>query len=74
VSDYATLTYQTRDRKAYLTLDRPERLNAIDDVMPAEIRKAVEQANDDDDVRVIVPAGRRPRVLRRLRPQAVRRG
>jgi enoyl-CoA hydratase len=57
VSDYATLTYQTRDRKAYLTLDRPERLNAIDDVMPAEIRKAVEQANDDDDVRVIVLQG-----------------
>ena len=57
MSDYTTLTYETRDRKAYLTLDRPERLNAIDDAMPAEIRAAVEQANDDDDVRVIVLQG-----------------
>jgi enoyl-CoA hydratase len=57
MSDYTTLTYATRDRKAYLTLDRPERLNAIDDAMPAEIRAAVEQANDDDEVRVIVLQG-----------------
>lgn len=57
MSAYSTLTYETRDRKAYLSLDRPERLNAIDDVMPAEIRAAVEQANDDDKVRVIVLQG-----------------
>lgn len=55
--DYATLTYETRDRKAYVTLNRPERLNAIDDVMPGEIRAAVERANDDDEVRVIVLTG-----------------
>ena len=54
---YTTLTYDVRDAKAYVTLNRPERLNAIDDVMPGEIRAAVEQANADDDVRVIVVAG-----------------
>ena len=32
-----TVLYETRDRKAYLTLNRPERLNAIDDAMPGEI-------------------------------------
>lgn len=57
MSAYSTLTYETRDRKAYLSLDRPERLNAIDDVMPVEIRAAVERANDDDEVRVIVLQG-----------------
>jgi enoyl-CoA hydratase len=57
VAEYATLTYTTRDRKAYVTLNRPERLNAIDDSMPAEIRAAVERANADDDVRVIVLQG-----------------
>lgn len=57
MGDYATLTYATRGRKAYLTLDRPERLNAIDDAMPAEIRAAVERANAEDDVRVIVLSG-----------------
>ncbi|MEV6913276.1 crotonase/enoyl-CoA hydratase family protein [Amycolatopsis sp. NPDC051071] len=52
-----TLTYRVEDRKAYLTLNRPERLNAINDVMPGEIRQAVERANEDDDVRVIVVQG-----------------
>ncbi|MFC4944144.1 crotonase/enoyl-CoA hydratase family protein [Pseudonocardia sp. GCM10023141] len=55
--DFTTLTYESRDGKAYLTLNRPERLNAINDVMPAEIRAAVERANDDDAVRVIVLQG-----------------
>ncbi len=57
MSTYTTLTYEVRDAKAYLTLNRPERLNAIDDVMPGEIRSAVEQANADDRVRVIVVGG-----------------
>lgn len=54
---FATLTYETRDRKAYLTLQRPERLNAIDERMPSEIRLAVERANDDGAVHVIVLRG-----------------
>ena len=57
MTTYTTLTYEVRGAKAYLTLNRPERLNAIDDVMPGEIRAAVEQANADDGVRVIVVAG-----------------
>ncbi|KZB83765.1 crotonase/enoyl-CoA hydratase family protein [Amycolatopsis regifaucium] len=54
---FETLTYRVEDRKAYLTLNRPERLNAINDVMPGEIRRAVERANEDDAVRVIVVRG-----------------
>ena len=54
---FSTLNYEVRDAKAYLTLNRPERLNAINDAMPGEIRAAVEQANDDADVRVIVVQG-----------------
>jgi enoyl-CoA hydratase/carnithine racemase len=57
VPEYATLTYETRDRKAYISLNRPERLNAIDDVMPGEIRDTVERANADETVRVIVLQG-----------------
>ena len=57
MTTFTTLTYDVRDAKAYLTLNRPERLNAIDDVMPGEIRAAVELANDDDSVRVIVIGG-----------------
>ena len=54
---YTTLTYGKDDRVARITLNRPERLNAINDAMPGEIRRAVEQANADDGVHVIVLQG-----------------
>src|SRR5438045_4736044 len=54
---FTTLSYDVRDAKAYLTLNRPERLNAINDEMPGEIRAAVDKANSDDNVRVIVVQG-----------------
>jgi enoyl-CoA hydratase len=57
MTDFSTLMYQARDAKAYITLNRPERLNAINDDMPREIRAAVERANSDDTVRVIVLQG-----------------
>ncbi|MES2929928.1 MAG: crotonase/enoyl-CoA hydratase family protein [Pseudomonadota bacterium] len=44
-------------RIARLLLNRPERLNAISDEMPREIRAAVEWANTDDEVHVIVVEG-----------------
>ncbi len=44
-------------RVARLLLNRPERLNAINDQMPSEIRAAVEWANADDEVHVIVVEG-----------------
>ena len=56
-STFRTLTYETRDRKAYITLNRPERLNAIDRYMPGDIAEAVEKANDDPKVHVIVLQG-----------------
>jgi enoyl-CoA hydratase len=52
-----TLRYETRDRRAYITLNRPERLNAITTEMGREIADAVARANDDDAVRVIVMQG-----------------
>jgi len=54
---YTTLKYAITGRVARITLNRPARLNAIDDKMPREIRRAVEAANDDDKVHVIVLAG-----------------
>jgi enoyl-CoA hydratase len=52
-----TLTYTVDDRIARITLNRPERLNAITAAMPGEIRGAVEAANLDERVHVIVLAG-----------------
>jgi enoyl-CoA hydratase len=54
---YDTLLYEVSDRVATITLNRPERLNAINDVMPGEIRRAVEEATGDEDVHVIVITG-----------------
>ena len=54
---YKTLKCSVAGRIARITLNRPARLNAIDDRMPREIRRAVEAANDDDRVHVIVLAG-----------------
>lgn len=55
--EFTSLRYEARERKAYITLDRPERLNAIDARMPGEIAAAVERANDDPSVHVIVLGG-----------------
>ncbi|MEQ8662598.1 MAG: crotonase/enoyl-CoA hydratase family protein [Gammaproteobacteria bacterium] len=53
-----TLTRDTaNDRVARITFNRPERLNAITDETPGEIRAAVELANADDGIHVIVLAG-----------------
>ena len=55
--DFETLRYRVADRKAYVTLNRPERLNAITGEMAAELARAVELANQDPDVHVIVLSG-----------------
>lgn len=54
---FTSLTYETAGRIARITLNRPERLNAIDEKMPGEIRAAVERANADDGIHVIVLQG-----------------
>lgn len=57
---YTTLTIEQdaiSPRIARLLLNRPERLNAINDAMPGEIRAAVEWANANAEVHVIVVEG-----------------
>ena len=53
----STVLYSVEGRVATLTLNRPERLNAIDDRMPGDIEAAVARANADDAVHVIVLTG-----------------
>eukprot|EP01062_Namystynia_karyoxenos_P063866 TRINITY_DN56664_c0_g1_i1.p1 TRINITY_DN56664_c0_g1~~TRINITY_DN56664_c0_g1_i1.p1 ORF type:complete len:308 (+),score=80.76 TRINITY_DN56664_c0_g1_i1:83-1006(+) len=52
-----SLRYDVEGRVATITLNRPQRLNAISPSMPADIARAVDQANYDDDVHVIVLTG-----------------
>jgi len=52
-----TLRYDISGRIARITLDRPERANAITLDMPRELAECVEEANLDPEVRVIALAG-----------------
>src|SRR2546425_1109068 len=53
----STVLYERDGRIARITLNRPEKLNAINDAMPQELRAAVAEANRDDAVHVIVLTG-----------------
>jgi len=55
--DYRTLHYAIDGRVATITLDRPGRMNAINLEMPGEIADAVDRANRDDAVHVVVLTG-----------------
>ncbi|MBL8317945.1 MAG: crotonase/enoyl-CoA hydratase family protein [Burkholderiaceae bacterium] len=60
MSDFKTLLVRQQSgqpRIARITLNRPERLNAISQGMPAEIRAAVQWAESNADVHVIVLDG-----------------
>ena len=54
---FETISYASEGRIARITLNRPERLNAIVPAMPREIRLAVERANADDGIHVIILQG-----------------
>jgi enoyl-CoA hydratase len=52
-----TLTYESSDRVARITLDRPDRGNGITPRMPVELADCVERANLDPAVHAIALAG-----------------
>jgi len=55
---YKTIVYEKRPPVAYVTLNRPEKLNAISSDMRAELRDALTDAGwDDKEIKVIVLKG-----------------
>ena len=71
---YQQILYDVKDRIATITLNRPEQLNAWTDVMAEEVWQATHAADADENVRVIVLTGCRPRVLRRRRHHRIQDG
>ena len=57
-ADYPTLTYEVDERVARITFNRPEHGNAITADTPRDIAAAVERADLDPRVHVIVVSGR----------------
>ena len=55
--NFGTVLYESKERVATITLNRPERFNAISETMPEDIAKAFGHANNDDSVHVVVLTG-----------------
>ena len=49
-----TVLYETRDHVAYITLNKPDKLNALDDAMLDAVVDGVRRAELDDDVKCVV--------------------
>src|SRR5512135_3301592 len=54
---YEQILYDTADRIATITLNRPDRMNAMPPRMIGEIHDALHEADRDDDVRVVIVTG-----------------
>jgi enoyl-CoA hydratase len=55
-----TVLYESDGRIGRVTLNRPEAMNAINHELPLDLAEAVRQANDDQNVHVIVLSGNGP--------------
>ncbi|MCW2916804.1 MAG: enoyl-CoA hydratase/isomerase family protein [Actinomycetia bacterium] len=55
--DFTTLRYEEREGVAWVTLDRPEVLNAFDMVMMRELHECWRGLRDNDEVRAVVLTG-----------------
>ena len=57
VADYETITLERRDHVGVLTLNRPDRLNAINPTMMRELAQTIATVKADDEIRVLVVTG-----------------
>ncbi len=55
--NFGDVLYESKERVATITLNRPERFNAINETMPDGIAAAFEYANNDDSVHVVILTG-----------------
>ena len=54
---FETIEYKTREGVAYVTLDRPKKLNAMNEQLHQELGEAWDRVRDDDTVRVAILSG-----------------
>lgn len=55
--DFEQIRYEVADGVLTVTLNRPDRLNAFTETMGRELIAALDQADADDDVRVVIVTG-----------------
>jgi enoyl-CoA hydratase/carnithine racemase len=54
---YEAILFEKRQNIGILTLNKPERLNAIGPALRAEVHACVAEAHKDDDIRVLIVTG-----------------
>jgi 2-(1,2-epoxy-1,2-dihydrophenyl)acetyl-CoA isomerase len=57
MTTYQCLLYEVKDGVATLTMNRPERLNALGDTLREDLQDAVTRASADPEVRVMIVTG-----------------
>ena len=55
--DYEAINYEVEDDILIITLNRPEKLNALNGTMSSEILDALDRADSDDNVKAIIFTG-----------------
>lgn len=60
---YSTLLYGLRDGIAVITVNRPDKLNALNDTVITELGVAIDAARDDDTVRGVILTGAGPKAF-----------
>lgn len=55
--DLATVLYDVDGGVAHITLNRPEKRNALNEELIAALKDALRRANDEEDVRVVIVSG-----------------
>ena len=55
--NFGDVLYESKDRVATITLNRPERFNTISETMPDDIAEVFEHANNDAAAHVVVLTG-----------------
>src|SRR5262245_58516442 len=57
MAEYTDIIYETKNGAAFVTLNRPDKRNALNDRVIAELRDAMVAAEADDQTRVIILRG-----------------
>lgn len=63
---FTNITLDKQDRIGTLTLNRPEKLNAMTPALIAEFGEAITEVEKDSDIKVLIYSRRRARLLYRL--------
>lgn len=57
MAEYAQIIYESNAAVAYITLNRPDKRNALGEVIVRELKQAIDEAEADNAIRVIVLKG-----------------